>query len=242
MKELIWLKEISFLSGHYLDEHEMRRKNYPYAQILLEEVIKGENISTVYQPTGCLDKNNGKIPVKEVFVFRLNERDTNVIEEPYCPVFLKRELLPIIYNRIKPFMDNLYSLETRKQADVKNLKDAYISELEIENEHLKMQLEEIQINESEDKEKNNRASNPGSEAASEKRLQPWKDVYFPAIHAVARQCEEEGPKEGRERRQRKDIRAMLEARLLGVHVPRTVVDYAFGFLDDSLVDRNGGNT
>ena len=139
-------------------------------------------------------------------------------------------------------MDNLYSLETRKQADVKNLKDAYISELEIENEHLKMQLEEIQINESEDKEKNNRASNPGSEAASEKRLQPWKDVYFPAIHAVARQCEEEGPKEGRERRQRKDIRAMLEARLLGVHVPRTVVDYAFGFLDDSLVDRNGGNT
>ena len=82
-------------------------------------------------------------------------------------------------------MDNLYSLETRKQADVKNLKDAYISELEIENEHLKMQLEEIQINESEDKEKNNRASNPGSEAASEKRLQPWKDVYFPAIHAVA---------------------------------------------------------
>lgn len=85
-------------------------------------------------------------------------------------------------------------------------------------------------------------SNPGCEAASEKRLQQWKKNYFPAIHAVARQCEEEGPKEGKERRQRKDIRAMLEAYLPGMEVPNAVVNYTFSFLDDSLVDRTGGNT
>lgn len=85
-------------------------------------------------------------------------------------------------------------------------------------------------------------SNPGCEAANEKKLQQWKHVYFPAIHAVARQCEEEGPREGKERRQRKDIRVMLESRLSGVEVPRSVVDYTFAFLDDSLVDRTGGNT
>mgnify|MGYP007121804299 CR=1 FL=1 len=41
-------------------------------------------------------------------------------------------------------MQHLYSLETETQADVENLKYAYITELETENKNLKMQLEEIQ--------------------------------------------------------------------------------------------------
>ena len=45
-------------------------------------------------------------------------------------------------------MQHLYSLETETQADVENLKYAYITELETENKNLKMQLEEIQVNES----------------------------------------------------------------------------------------------
>lgn len=104
--------------------------------------------------------------------------------------------------------------------------------------NLEKQLQEVnnRIMESEKK------INPGCEAASEKRLQQWKDVYFPAIHAVARKCEEEGPKEGSERRQRKDIRAMLEAQLKDIPIPNTVVDYTFQLLDDELVDRRGGNT
>lgn len=113
-----------------------------------------------------------------------------------------------------------------------------ISKLQSEINKLQTQLEEANRRATQVEKR----SNPGCEAASEKRLQQWKDVYFPAIHAVARQCEEEGPREGKERRQRKDIQVMLESHLSGVEVPQAVVDYTFRILDDRLVDRIGGNT
>ncbi len=118
VKELIWLSQISYLSEYFPSEREIRMNRYPYAQILLEEVIKRENITVVYTPMGCLDKNNGTIPVKEDFLFTLDIEDNWVIKKPDCPIFLKRELLPIINNRIKPYMQRLYSLEIETQADL----------------------------------------------------------------------------------------------------------------------------
>lgn len=144
---------------------------------------------------------------------------------------------PVLLCASVPF-DPAQNLSEEKAEDEQELAQQELKAVQARIAEIEAQLREANRRTKEAEKK----SNPGCEAASEKRLQQWKENYFPAIHAVARQCEEEGPKEGKERRQRKDIRAMLEACLPGMEVPNAVVNYTFRFLDDSLVDRTGGNT
>ncbi|WP_157134876.1 hypothetical protein [Bilophila sp. 4_1_30] len=235
VKELIWLGQISFLSGY--SPHKWETNKYPYAQILLEEVLKGENITVVYTQMGSIDKNNETIPVKEEFIFRLDTEDNSVIEEPYCPISLKKELLPIINDRIKPFMQHLYSLETETQADVENLKYAYITELETENKNLKMQLEEIQVNESAAQQEggtpNLTPAQRAAQAKSEKSLAAWKKV-FPAMMQVYHRCMVEGEKP----RQAPDFYAMFNE--LNAELTDTQFKYFCSCLPKEYKDTEGG--
>lgn len=134
--DVLSLDQISFLSGYYrLSDDEPK---YPFVSIIYEEKLLG-NITDVYE---CV------FPYKVYEItpfkrkrFTIDFNNPIIILEPYCPYFLKKELLPIINDRIKPYVNYLCSLQKENQAELENLKDTYIVKLENENNILKKQLE-----------------------------------------------------------------------------------------------------
>ena len=230
--DVLSLDQISFLSGYYRSSDD--EPKYPFAPILYEEKLLG-NITDVYE---CVfpRKVSGITPFERTR-FTIDFNNPIIILTPYCPYFLKQELLTIINDKIKPYIKKFYSLETETQADVGNLKDAYIAELETENEHLKVQLEEIQINESAAQQEggtpNLTPAQRAAQAKSEKSLAAWKEV-FPAMMKVYARCMEEGEKP----RQGPDFYAMFNE--LNVELTDTQFKYFCSCLPKGYKDTEGG--
>lgn len=88
-------------------------------------------------------------------------------------------------------------------------KDAELEALKAENEKLRARVAELE-NTPQKATEDAKKGGIGSEAASTKRLAEWKEAYIPAMVKAAIELGAEGPKPERERKQRKDIGALLD--------------------------------
>lgn len=140
-------------------------------------------------------------------------------------------------------MTLLYIQHCRTRVDALREAARMVQALKAENEALKARVAELGKAPQKAAQGANK-SHAGSETASAKRLAEWKEAYIPAMVKAAIELGAEGPKPERERKQRKDIGALLDRfAVQGKAHPSDcpeAVDVFRASLPDGYVNTTGG--